>query len=224
MYRGIIQHKGFITEYLRDQILSRQLEQPIGRGRIWRVVHDTTQRGPAPALTSDAGGALVDALSHPNGWWRDTAQRLLVERKDASVVAPLKSWRPRARAATYPPARALDARRHWIRLDAATVTQALGDPIARRPDIAPFGLRSAGCATAISPCRRRCSRSRRMPTGQSASSSRHRSASSPRQRGDGARGVPRAQRRAIRRAGRRVERLEGEVKRPFSSACCSRTR
>ncbi len=32
MYRGIIQHKGYITEYLRDQIVSRKLEQPIGLG------------------------------------------------------------------------------------------------------------------------------------------------------------------------------------------------
>ena len=34
LYRGIIQHRGYITEYLRDQILSRQLEQPTGLGRI----------------------------------------------------------------------------------------------------------------------------------------------------------------------------------------------
>src|SRR6185312_9339066 len=44
LYRGIIQHKGFITEYLRDQILSRHLEQPTGNGRIYRVVNDTTKR------------------------------------------------------------------------------------------------------------------------------------------------------------------------------------
>src|SRR5262249_33098825 len=34
IYRGIIQHKGYITEYLRDHILSHKLEQPIARGRI----------------------------------------------------------------------------------------------------------------------------------------------------------------------------------------------
>jgi mono/diheme cytochrome c family protein len=32
---------------------------------------------------------LVDLLSHPNGWWRDTAQRLLIERGDRSSVAAL---------------------------------------------------------------------------------------------------------------------------------------
>ena len=44
IYRGIIQHHTYITEYLRDQIASRSLEQPIGLGRIYRVVHESTVR------------------------------------------------------------------------------------------------------------------------------------------------------------------------------------
>ena len=51
LYRGIIQHKGYITEYLRDQILSRNLEQPTGLGRVYRVVHESTKRDSAPALS-----------------------------------------------------------------------------------------------------------------------------------------------------------------------------
>src|SRR5204863_2577312 len=62
MYRGIIQHRGFITEYLRDHILSRSLEQTIGHGRIWRVVHETTTRGPNPSLTRASAAALVGDL------------------------------------------------------------------------------------------------------------------------------------------------------------------
>jgi mono/diheme cytochrome c family protein len=90
MYRGIIQHRGYITEYLRDQIVSRSLEQPIGYGRIWRVVHEGTARGPNPALKRATPAALVEALSHPNGWWRDAAQQLLVERNDKASIEPLK--------------------------------------------------------------------------------------------------------------------------------------
>ena len=90
MYRGIIQHRGYITEYLRDQIVSRSLEQPIGYGRIWRVVHEGTRRGPSPSLKRATPAALVQALSHPNGWWRDTAQQLLVERNDKASIEPLK--------------------------------------------------------------------------------------------------------------------------------------
>jgi mono/diheme cytochrome c family protein/glucose/arabinose dehydrogenase len=91
MYRGIIQHRDYVTEYLRDQILARKLEQPTGLGRIYRVVHDTTRRGPKPALSRATPAELVAALSHPNGWWRDTAQRLLVERGDASAVPALSA-------------------------------------------------------------------------------------------------------------------------------------
>jgi hypothetical protein len=32
---------------------------------------------------------LVRHLSHPNGWWRDTAQRLIILRGDRSVVPAL---------------------------------------------------------------------------------------------------------------------------------------
>jgi mono/diheme cytochrome c family protein/glucose/arabinose dehydrogenase len=126
MYRGIIQHRGYITEYLRDQILSRKLEQPIGLGRIYRVVHETTRRDRRPALSSAPAARLVDTLSHPNGWWRDTAQRLLVERGDKSVVGALEKL-----ARSAPEAR---TRLHalWTldgldALDPAGVSAALGD-------------------------------------------------------------------------------------------------
>ena len=111
MYRGIIQHRGYITEYLRDQILSRKLEQPIGRGRIYRVVHESTRRDRQPALSTAPRPRLVETLSHPNGWWRDTAQRLLVERGDKSAVDALKKLAVSAPQAAHEAACALDARR-----------------------------------------------------------------------------------------------------------------
>jgi mono/diheme cytochrome c family protein/glucose/arabinose dehydrogenase len=125
-YHGIIQHKGFITEYLRDQILSRKLDQPSGHGRIYRVVHDGTKRDRAPALSKATPARLVETLSHPNGWWRDTAQRLLVERGDRSVVPALKDraehagdWRTRLHALWT--LDGLDA------IEPSTVTRALND-------------------------------------------------------------------------------------------------
>ena len=90
MYHGIIQQKGFITEYLRDHIVAHKLEAPINVGRIWRIVHDSTRRDGPPALASESAAQLVGRLSHPNGWWRDTAQQLLVQRGDKSVVPALK--------------------------------------------------------------------------------------------------------------------------------------
>jgi mono/diheme cytochrome c family protein/glucose/arabinose dehydrogenase len=89
MYRGIIEHRISTTEYLRDQILSRKLQQPTGMGRIYRVVHDSTKRDLTTRVTGASPADLVTMLSHPNGWWRDTAQRLLVERGERSVVPAL---------------------------------------------------------------------------------------------------------------------------------------
>src|SRR5439155_7832655 len=36
MYRGIIQHRAYITGYLEQKIRERGMEQPIGLGRIYR--------------------------------------------------------------------------------------------------------------------------------------------------------------------------------------------
>src|SRR6476661_1751631 len=125
-YHGIIQHKGFITEYLRDQILSRKLDHPNGHGRIYRIVHDSTRRDQKPALSKVTPAQLVETLSHPNGWWRDTAQRLLVERGDRSVAKVLtdkaehaSDWRTRLHALWT--LDGLDA------IEPATVTRALDD-------------------------------------------------------------------------------------------------
>jgi mono/diheme cytochrome c family protein/glucose/arabinose dehydrogenase len=96
MYRGVVQDVQFQTDYLRDYIKTHHIELPVGLGRIYRVVHDTTKGVPAPALSKAAPAELVKALSHPNGWWRDTAQRLLVERAETSVVPALKQLAGRA--------------------------------------------------------------------------------------------------------------------------------
>src|SRR5262249_62058591 len=76
MYRGILEHRLSMTEYLRDQILARKLEQPIGLGRIYRVVHETTRRDTSHALSGASPAQLVAALSHPNRWWRAAAHAL----------------------------------------------------------------------------------------------------------------------------------------------------
>ncbi|PHN04980.1 DUF7133 domain-containing protein [Flavilitoribacter nigricans] len=90
MYRGIIQHGPYMTPYLREVTLSRKLDKPINMGRIWRIV---PEEGSIPEATSLAGAStetLINTLSHPNGWHRDMAQRLLVESKDQNILPALK--------------------------------------------------------------------------------------------------------------------------------------
>jgi putative heme-binding domain-containing protein len=89
-YRGIVEHVVFMMPYLRNQILSRGLDTPIDKGRIYRIVHEGKPLGPEPRLSQSPNHDLVQALSHPNGWWRDTAQRLLVERRALEVAGPLR--------------------------------------------------------------------------------------------------------------------------------------
>jgi glucose/arabinose dehydrogenase/mono/diheme cytochrome c family protein len=87
MYRGIIQHTSFLTHYLIANIKDRNLEAPLAMGRIWRVV-PVASKPNSPKLPEDSA-KLVEALASPDGWVRDTAQRLLVERKDPRVTAAL---------------------------------------------------------------------------------------------------------------------------------------
>ena len=89
MYRGLVQHGSYITPYLRDQTLKRKLVQPINRGRIWRIVPANWTPSEPKKLSAISNEELINTLSHPNGWHRDMAQRLLVERGDKSISALL---------------------------------------------------------------------------------------------------------------------------------------
>jgi mono/diheme cytochrome c family protein len=91
MYRGIIQQGAWTSRgsYLRNVILRYGLDKNIGGGRIWRLVHDGYTPGPQPHMLEETSAQLVSHLDHPNGWWRDTAQKLLVLRQDRSVVPTL---------------------------------------------------------------------------------------------------------------------------------------
>ena len=113
MHRGVSQDGPLQTDYLRDYITKRGLARGIGHGRIYRVVHVGANgaaapmpRDARPQMSRDTTAALVAHLSHPNGWWRDTAQQLLVQRADpksepllVKLAKDLKAdWRSRLHA------------------------------------------------------------------------------------------------------------------------------
>lgn len=94
MYRGIIQHGPYMTDYLREVTLQRQLDQPINMGRIWRLTEDggrLTEDRERGDLADASPETLLATLSHSNGWHRDMAQRLLVERNDQGILPALKT-------------------------------------------------------------------------------------------------------------------------------------
>lgn len=89
MYRGLIQHKTYVTPYLAEQVRDRGLETPLILGRIYRI-HDGSPR--AVSTPGDLAEAeLVELLESPDGWRRDTAQRLLVERRAAGLEDALRA-------------------------------------------------------------------------------------------------------------------------------------
>jgi glucose/arabinose dehydrogenase len=90
MYRGLIQHGSYVTPYLREQTLKKELVLPIHMGRIWRIVPKKWKPEPFPTLSLESTASLVKRLSHKIGWHRDMAQRLIVERNDKSAVPLLK--------------------------------------------------------------------------------------------------------------------------------------
>jgi len=88
MYRAVIEHPQWMPEELRDR---RDLEYGNDRGRIWRIVSKNSKTKPQqPQLHSASSAELVKCLQRPGSWWRETAQRLLIERQDASVQADLE--------------------------------------------------------------------------------------------------------------------------------------
>lgn len=85
IYRGLIQHSAYITPYLKEQTLTRDLVQPVNRGRIWRVVPQNWKRTQPKKLGSASSQELIGYLSSPDGWYRDMAQGLLIDRNEADT-------------------------------------------------------------------------------------------------------------------------------------------
>src|SRR5207244_488174 len=59
-------------------------------GRIYRIVPEKGRLFPKPNLSKTPSPELIAYLSHANGWWRDTAQRLLVERDEYRLASSLR--------------------------------------------------------------------------------------------------------------------------------------
>ena len=92
MYRGIIQEGAWVRpgSYLRKVVQQYELDKNFAHGRIWRLVHDSTRKSRPPQMLDRKPSQIVRYLEHRNGWWRDTAQKILILRQDKSVVPQLK--------------------------------------------------------------------------------------------------------------------------------------
>ena len=93
MYRGIIQESNWTRKgsFIRPVIVRKELDKNIGKGRIYRIVHEQIEPDSnRPDLMNKSASELIKYLGHPNGWHRITAQKLIVLKNDKTVIPELK--------------------------------------------------------------------------------------------------------------------------------------
>jgi len=87
MYRETVEHPWSLPPELKSKL---DLNSGMDRGRIFRIV-PTNFAQPKPVKLGSASTAeLVQTLEHANGWHRDTAARLLCERRDTNSFPLLR--------------------------------------------------------------------------------------------------------------------------------------
>lgn len=92
MYRGIIQEGNWVRKgsFLRPVVEANKFDKNIGKGRIYRIVKDDTKPSKVDNLLAKTSKELLSYLGHPNGWHRINAQKLIILKKDKSIITDLK--------------------------------------------------------------------------------------------------------------------------------------
>jgi putative membrane-bound dehydrogenase-like protein len=93
MYRKTIEHPDYLPVEIRK---NTDFDSGKTMGRIWRVVRDDAKaddlrRLREPDLARASTDRLCETLRDPNGWRRDTAHRILLERHVPGAAGPLRS-------------------------------------------------------------------------------------------------------------------------------------
>ncbi len=88
LYRGIIQHRTYLSPYLKQEIKKRDLTKPLSCGRLYKV-YPAGKKLVSVTFPDDAV-KLVTLLGNPNGYVRDEAQHILVDTKPAPAIPALR--------------------------------------------------------------------------------------------------------------------------------------
>lgn len=88
MYREVIEDYSAIPRFLQQQY---GLVRGSDRGRLWRLAHQGAGSARRVRLDEASIEDLVALTGDTDAWWRENAQRLLVERGDPSAVPLLRS-------------------------------------------------------------------------------------------------------------------------------------
>ncbi len=74
-----------------DVVKHLNLKRGRDQGRIYRIAPPGFRFTPPPRLSQATTAELVAALSRKDGWYRDTAHRLIYERQDRAAIEPLRA-------------------------------------------------------------------------------------------------------------------------------------
>jgi putative membrane-bound dehydrogenase-like protein len=99
MYREVVEGPSWVPEDLKQKGLV-DIHGGSDRGRVYRVTPPGFKIPPPPRLAQASAAELVKHLEHSNSWWRETAQRLLVQRQDKSAVQSLRTMLATGKPAT----------------------------------------------------------------------------------------------------------------------------
>ena len=126
MHRKVIDHPSYVPVEIRDKL---DFQSGKDMGRIYRISHNDADPYPSKInwLGSDAKTSeLVSALQFPEEWQRQTAFRMLLERKELSTAKELKMC---ALQGKFPESRvrALTLLERFGQLDAKTLKKVLSD-------------------------------------------------------------------------------------------------
>lgn len=91
MHRGILQDKVFLTPYLKKLYAKKKLDTIIGMGRILRVVNNENTSNELINFENLNTSELINLFNHSNGWQRDRAQQLLINKNDKQSISLLKA-------------------------------------------------------------------------------------------------------------------------------------
>lgn len=86
MRRAIIQHRAYMTSYLKELIIKNKMDSLPITGRIFRVADSTNTVKALPDLSQLSLPEWVPLLQSTNGWQRKMAQKKLIYGKDKSVI------------------------------------------------------------------------------------------------------------------------------------------
>jgi putative membrane-bound dehydrogenase-like protein len=89
MYRETIEHPDSIPDPIKRHL---DLTSGKNRGRIYNLVPERFRKRPRLRLSQATNSELVNLLADPDVYWRETAQRLLVEHPDRDTVPMLRSF------------------------------------------------------------------------------------------------------------------------------------